>query len=143
MISEILLHGLGSFLGGDGRGDNEINTELVGDAVRFVKEFVERRSVVLADLESGIYKEIGHVMVGGKDAGNKAEQRLCIGDEILVGINEPYLILDVVLELVALFDADNASVGSIGCAVRHLDESFGLACAFYADNEFHGGIPPK
>ena len=64
-----------------------------------------------ADLESGIDKNIGNIVVAGAKSADEAVQTLITGNAVALDIDESRVVVDVKCERVALFNADDVASG--------------------------------
>ncbi|MBQ8334174.1 MAG: hypothetical protein IJX93_10435 [Clostridia bacterium] len=136
-VLEELENGFGSFCGIDGRGDNAVDVLAFQESGELGEELVETFAVVLADLESGVDEQVGHVVVGSEDTCDEAVEGLSVSNSVFFGVDETCGVLDVELELVTLFDADNGTLAGVKSVVYEFDEGLGLAGTFFADEKFN------
>jgi hypothetical protein len=136
-VLQELKNGFGSFCGIDGRGDYAVDFLAFQKSGQLGQEAIEAVAVVLADLESGVDEQVGHVVVGSENTCDEAVQGLSISNSEFFGVDETCGVLDVELELVALFDADNGTLAGIKSVVYEFDEGLGLAGTFFADEKFN------
>jgi hypothetical protein len=128
----VLENNLRSFFGCDGRSDYAVNFMFCDKAVECCEEVIEAFGIVLADLESGIHENIGHVVVACKNTCDETVKRLRVLNAVFFGVDQTAAIIDIELQLVALFDAYYCAVGVVESFVDQIDESLGLTGTFFA-----------
>lgn len=120
----------GCFINGNGNGKNKIY--ILSELFELGKDCYEAVNVIYANLERGINEDIGDIIVGGKDAGDKAEECLSAIDKVKIRINESCLVCNLVGERITLLNADDRAVRGVCRIVSEFDESLGLAGALTA-----------
>ena len=80
-------------------------------------------------------------MIAGNHTCYKSVKGLRVINKVLVSLHKAATIVYVITELVALFDANNFTLGMIKSGMYHLDKSFGFSGAFNANNKFYHSIP--
>lgn len=129
--SGVGLDALGAFI--DGNGCRHDHVDLLCQRLELFEHCLIRYGIVTADLECRVNEEIGNIVVGGQDAGDKAVQSFSVGDAIGVGVDQTGFICNIETKLIALFDADNGTVGLRSGFVNKVDKGLGLSGAFTTD----------
>ena len=133
--------GKGIDLGAD--GDDEINAGAVREVLEMLEESGGALNIlVLGDLVEAVDEDSGDIVILGVSSAEESVKAGEAGDLVIDGVDKADLMADIVGELGALLNAENASVFLFSRFVYHSDELFCFSEALQADNAlYHGGLP--
>ena len=92
-------------------GEGEILLSDLAELCDLLKEASESLVILSADLEGSVNKNVGYVVVACDYAAEEAVERIVAADAVVVGLNEPCTVVDIVGKEPFLFDADYVAVG--------------------------------
>ena len=117
--------------------DDEADVGLLGESIELFKELFRRRGVFAArDFEEAVDENGADIVVLGEKTTDEAVKAFKPGDCIIDGVDQAAVMIDVIGQLLRFFNSDHAAMHNLNCLVDHLNQLFGFAGAFEADDAF-------
>jgi hypothetical protein len=117
--------------------EHEVNTALNRERRNLSQECIQCIIVSTADTQSGIYEQIGDIIVAGEHTANERIEVIISGYVVFINIHKSCGTGNHKSRYGTLLNADYTALGCFNCSVYCINESVGFAVTLRAYDDFY------